>query len=566
MPAPSAFVARLRSRGIGSRDVHHGWRDGMSITHLAERGKHREAVAAEFAEAPSLTRELLAAPVPRARSTLSSRALYCSDYASLSLKHSAASWRVPETCLAIVHLEFGLEVGANVDPRDRAWAQPPPPPQVLLTVRLLDAYLPPPAGNIDQAWTLDRVAEAVFQEAYERLGGVVDALYDLHADEDESYWEYPGLVRIALQGRPENAQHRLILGETEQWFAHATHDSAGEVGERLLPSGETFPVEHVGPDANYERALAIALRGRAAFEKPKLARAEPNGMHHLLIRSDPVLRICGDRVTNLAAMAALQTTADENRAKRVIEDYGLDEDDDRVDWGPGFEARLARMKANPKHQAVKWVFIVDDGTGAFAAVPIPATELDVDRLVAVLDAIWAGEHGVLRGPPKELSVPAAYATQEAREQIQRSVASRAVALVHPKSGFGTPIHVTKVWCEASRTMKKYERALRNTWPATFSWAFVQAWAYAHALGEHAHSFFENEWDDPMRGYMAFYGSGYAAMKTIQVRSYLASIGEGDPVAYLTAWNAKCHKDFQSGFAVAGAPKPSTASASIATRP
>lgn len=554
MPGPSEFVAILRSRGISSRKVAHEWRDRVSITHIPERGKHREAVAEELKQAPSLTHELLKAPVPRGRSTLSSRALYCSDYASLSLQHLAQTWRGPETRLAIVHVEFGLEVGANIDPRDREWKQPPPPPQLVLTVRLLDAYLAASAGDVDEGLTLDRIADAVFEEAYGRLGGVVDALYDLHAKEDESYWEYPGLVRIALQGRPEIAQHKLILGAMEDRFAHAAHGREDEVTERLLPPGETFSVAHVAPDANYERALEIALHGRGALEKPRPARSEPNGMHHLLIRSDPVLRIRGDRVTNLAGMAVLQTTADENRAKRVIEDYGLDEDDDRVDWGPGFEARLARMRDNPKHQAVKWVFVVDDGTGAFAAVPIPASELDVDRLVAVLDVIWAGEHGVIRGRPKALSLPTAYATRDAREQIKRLAETRGLVLASPKSGFGTPLHVTKVWCDASRRITKYESGFRSARPTTYSWAFVEAWAYAHALGEHAHSFFENEWNDPMRGYFAFCGSGYAAMKTIKVRSYLASIGERDPVGYLMAWKAKCHRDFQSDFVVSGSPR------------
>jgi hypothetical protein len=479
MPKPSVFVSKLRSRGITPQRNRLTPLDSpFTAFTLPSQGKHRDALLAKFSDSPDLTRSLLAAPVPRARSTLTTREFHSSDFQSLGLRESRSQWRSENPLLGIIHLEFALRVDPQLDPREMEYQRSVEPPPVVLTARLLDIYLlPVAAAHEPSPTTIAAVGELISYQVYAHLDGVVDALYSMHVDEDEDdlgfiYWEYPELVRVELQGEDRVVEHDRALIHAEAAIHGKPHQDHDEVVRRLLPEDGRFDVARRPRDNDFDLTLGIAIKGRAAYEKPRIARAKPNETHHLLIHTDPVLRLHGGRVINLSAMAAMQSRADEKRAEREMEQFLLDEEE--VDWGPGYDHRLARMKENTTHQPIKWVIVSDDGTGVFAAVPVPASEFDLTRLITTLDTIWSGQHGMLRGQPTNVSFPTAYATPGARSQIEWHLGQRSIKLVRPKSGFHTPLSLIKTWSDASRCMKAYSVS-RDSTPSTVSWPFLESW-------------------------------------------------------------------------------------------
>lgn len=549
MPKPSEFVLALRSHGIHESQLRRPdspFERRYFASHVAKNGSKRDEVLSELELASQLTRDLLSASLPRSKSELTSRQLHCSNFVRIGVWGHPPNQSSKRRLLALVHASIELDVPADFDPRDTWFPQGIALQPMVLTLRLLDLHLCKVAP-IDFDAVQEWLGWALSQQLFDHLVGPTLGLYDLENGLDDHAYVPKDLLRIRLQGNG-TLSSRSVLSRTEQQFRTTCTGSSWprlEAMERFELEGGVS-IEQGSADDSFERSVTDCLTSRKASAKPKRVHEAPQAVHHLMICSDPVLRLSKGLVINLSAMAVMQSKADASRAEMDMEEFDLD--DDEVDWGPGYESRLQRMRENSVHELLKWIFVVDDGTNVFAAVPVPASQLNISTLHDILQSVWRGEHGILRGPPLRLSLPTRYATDAARGELAMLLDRSGVQLTKPTSGFASPIWLKKVWTNASCRIEKYDRCfISRSPPASMSLQMVRDWAFAHLLSEHAHSHFENASSDPMGNYLAFVGGGYPSCKTIQVANYMQATNLGDPADLFLDWKSRCLADFQSDF-------------------
>lgn len=329
---------------------------------------------------------------------------------------------------------------------------------MVLALRVLDVHVQQ-VDPLRVEYITEAMGWALSDLLFHHLDALTPAVYDLR-DDDYGSGYYHDLVRFEIQGNEAVPVVVSVMEAAETFFREAcdTAEPRYESHEWLdLESG--IELRRTAVDADFEDALLQGISSRKSAEKPKPARAQPNSLHHVLLCTDPILRISHGKVINLSRLAALQVAASEQRAHTLMEDEGRDEWE--VDWGPDYDQRLATMKSNPTHMAITWLFLVDAGTQVFAVTPVPSAELTIDTLLQFMDAAWRGEHGLLRGPPVAVSLPVAYATTErARSHLAQCLAQRGVALHKPASGFATPLHMARLWCGDTRDMQSADREAR----------------------------------------------------------------------------------------------------------
>lgn len=552
MPKPSEFIKLVR---------HHGWRSSnfslygcpvdlrsLDLELAPQRGKQRDVIVAQLRDPTPTTDALLRATLPSPRTTIDSQQLHGSSFVRIALWHRQSyHYKHNRQLLALIHAEYALRAPVDLNPDDVLRSHTVPTPQLVLTLRLLDVYI-----QQDASMHVEEINEALgwalSDQLFQHMDSLTSAVYDAQNFRDYSRLNDSGLVRVEMQGDAKDPHVATLLDNAEINFR--------DVCETGHPRYEPFEwldleagvdIQRITTDSAFEQALQHGRTSRKCAEKPPRDRAAPNAMHHLLLRQDPELRWRNGKVINLWRLARMQIQASDDRITAELEAQGIDwRDTEAEDWGPSLEQRSEQMARNPDLEPITWVFVIDDGTGVFAAIPVRTSELSPSRLLEVVKDAWHGQHGLLRGPPASLSVPVAYLQTKARTEWAQQMQACGVELTAPTSGFAAPLHVTKAWCEASKRMGKADRdGTPSKLPAATSIKYVQDWALAHALSAHANSAYERVFGDTnWRKRHLLQGGGYAAQTTIQVQRYVDALGLGSVDAMLNTWRTACHPDFQ----------------------
>lgn len=556
MPKPSAFIKAVRRHRL--RAAEPSYRPPVDPQYhdlelAPQSGKKRDDLLAELVGDAGHTRPLLSATLPQPRSTLDSHALHMSSFVRLAIwTRPHYHYKDARRLRAIIHAEIALSAPADLDPEDPYRERTVPLPQMVMRLRALDVHLQPgDRGDVD--YLTEALGCALGDQLLQHVNQLTSAVYSYQDDDLYGFHrQYRDLIRFELQAERSAPFVAPIMDRVETWFRQACQsaDPHHELHE-WLDVRDSIDLQMIGVDAAFQDAMTQGLTSRKSADKPKRPRAVPNAIHHLLIRTDPILRIRNGKVINLSRLAAMQTTASERHIEAVMDAYDLD--DDEVDWGPSYDERLAAMKRNPDQERLKWVFVVDDGTQVFAAFPVPTSELSIDRIVQLLDVAWKGEMGLLRGLPVAVSLPTAYASEAARAYLETQLRSRQVGLTRPASGFATPLNVVKAWCERSAWIEPWQSpslSSRIRAPATMSLQYLADWAYAHLLSNHANSYYASLKDrnDHLGEKFAFSGGGFGSMERIRVTEYLEALHLGHAVPLLKEWKYHCHHRFQSNYA------------------
>lgn len=556
MPKPSPFVRALRHRGIHVKPPATAYdrrSDGYwSVEHGIAGGARLAAISNGLRGATALTSRLCGKVLAKERSDTTTERWRGSDFVRMVVKFREGYREQPEErSLAIAHAEFVLTADVETEPLV-PWLASDGRGRIVLMMRLLDVHVQNATAD-QQGVMLELLGTGLSKQLAAHLECVVAALIDLN-DGPDGY------------GRPRLASDQLTLqmqGDTSDLTV------AGVLVHCISAFGEAWDgrhielCEYVDLDASPEveitgkdAAFAHAIERCSLPRRPPTPRARltaPNEIHHLLIKPDPVLRAKGDKVLNLSALASYQakareqTSPDDGERNEFVDWY---ERGDRSDY----DLALERMQQNPDLDLVRWTFLVDDATRVFVVRPWREGELDADSLLTWMDSAWAGHHGLLRGRPASVSLPASYAGAATRDALTSQLKAREVLLSAPTSGFAAPLSVLKSWCERSASMERcpynHGASLRQpNLPGVVSWKFVQDWAFSHTLSEHAESYFKklagNE--DRLGSCLAYAGTGYAAMSTIEVAEYAAAVSVGDVPAFFERWKNQCDPKFRSSY-------------------
>ena len=538
MPKPSTFIKDVRHYGMKPQEFGNSSSPIDLQFHVLElgprSGKGRDELLAQLRGGSTQTLTLLRAPMPSPRSSIDSRSLRCSSYVRIVIWSRSSRYGKPEELQALVHAEYSLRAPVDFDP-DMVWLEGNESTSpMVMTIRVIDVHF---QQDQQSEYLTECLGWALSDQLFAHLNDLTIPISHCR-DDGYGFENYQNLFRFEIQSDVAFSKVANVINAAESFFreACASAEPRHEVHEWLyLQNG--VDLRQTDVDADFQDAVEQFLSGRKSLVKPKPERAAPNGIHHLLLCTDPVLRLSHGKVVNLSRLAAMQAAAHERRHE-MIESDELDEN--QVDWGPDYEDRLEAMKQNPNLSAIKWVFLVDDGTQVFASLPIPVTELTLDKIQQFMDSAWRGEHGLLRGPPQAVSLPAAYTTEAARQQLGEHLSKRGVTLEKPKSGFATPLHLARLWCQASSEMRSANRETAT--PASVSFDYVREWALAHALSEHANSHFSGTHDWVQR--FNFDAGSYPSMKSIKVGSYMAALNLSGPIQMFRQWQSRCHPRFR----------------------
>lgn len=553
MPAASEFIKALRSIGIHECEFAYGnrwWDAELVVEHGAKAGAKRDALLTALVGATEQTRALTAANLPHSRSALTSQRLTCSSFVRLVAgERNHRSMRGIREMNAIIHAEFSFDADCDLEPIIVGVADGAPGSVLTMTTRILDVHVQNvPDDRRSAVYAV--LGAALGEQMMGHLVGPCEALYRLVDDFDDVDAPYfgRGRLELALQGDTCELGVSQVMDACAASFLRACADGQDNAC-RLFSLDEGALLSLARTDVALEDAIAECVTSRRSSAKPKRARAGVNELHHFLIGTDPTLRVSKGKVVNLGVLAWGQTLAREQAAAASGEDARSFADGDVYARRNEQEARVAKMRGNPDMDPLRWLFLVDDATRVFSAYPFAASELDAgSALVWMMTQAWMGNHGLLRGPPKCVSIPCAYMGGPARASIADALDKRGVTLVQPSSGFSAPIHVVKAWCQQTMWIEQYQHPgeRRKAAPSIMPLKFVQDWSFAHLLAEHANSYFGDPTESGNAGKsFGFAGGGFGVLKTMGVETYAKAVGIGDVEGFLKEWRQRCEPVFMS---------------------
>lgn len=542
MPKPSTFVSQIRKFGFKLRQSERSFliRLGSDVEFVASSGKARDEVVAKCKAPSHMTRNLLLAPLPSARSDLSSSLITASSFVRLA-KWERQGYRdkAARRLRGVLHAELALEGPVDLDLLDPEREYITPVADLEITFRLLDIHVQEHDAAALES-TIASIAHACTAVLFNHIDSLTLPVYETCNYGDHSECPFRDLLRICLQGDSSNAVAMNILDLIEDQIRN--YCSANERGfefSEWLELGDGIDVERLSIDARFEKALAHAVFGRKIDAKPKRQRAPANDTHHLLICEDPVLRISGDQVVNLSRRAMAQFRAGEARARARADETG--EDPEELDWGPDYSEILEKLKKSSRYKNLAWLFLVDDATQAFAVTPVESMKLTNEFILSFSQAAWTGEYGILSGPPRAISMPVAYGSDFTRDDLYNALARQDIALEKPASGFATPLHIARSWCSESQRIRS--RVLDYDTPVSVTFDFLREWSLANSLAMHATSLYPEDRGESAKLRSTFELCSLPTLKSIKVSDYLSSTGRTDPHHALMLWKDRCHPRF-----------------------
>lgn len=350
------------------------------------------------------------------------------------------------------------------------------------------------------------IAEQVYANA---INPIDDALQTLR-DDDDPYLP-ASQIEVRLQGDSSNPFTAAVMRACgEAYDEQRTSPCAAEYIDMEEAQSPTW----LDVDEPFMAAIEECATGRIPRAVRPRARDVVNGTHHLLLRTDPLLRACDDgSVVNRLWLA---------------EKVGWDRDD------------LAEIPDEPGLAPLQWTFLVDDATGVFCAKAWRPGTLHIDDLAQWATDVWAHGCGLLRGKPARLAFPAGYCEQETRARLAGALEPLGVVLTTPTSGGTAPISLLKLWCEQSSDIGVV-LDLHDPRPSRspMDWKFVQAWTDAQMLAEHTYAWLgrgSGSPDEPSRFDYAI-TEPFGRMRQIKVAEYAAAAGVNDLERFFDQWLA-----------------------------